>query len=118
MAAAGGARERATDDDRGADDTAGGATAGGADDTAGGAAAGGADDAATAALGVVVWSAEGTETIEIPAPAAGGALFAAQGIVSITVWVTVEASSVIVVIGAAPWAKTVVVKKENWLERP
>lgn len=45
--------------------------------------------------------------------AAVAAADAVQGIVNITVWVTVEASSVMVVVGAAPEAKTVVVRKEN-----
>lgn len=86
-------------------------------------AAGGGAEAATEA--VVVRRLGGTETIETPAPAAAleaagaaaGALEAAmQGIVSITVWVTVDASSVIVVVPGVPEAKTVVVKKEKALE--
>lgn len=38
---------------------------------------------------------------------------AAHAMVTMTVWVTVEARAVIVVVGAAPLAKTVVVRKER-----
>lgn len=80
--------------------------------------------AAAAAVCVVVRKLAGTETIEIPAPAAAapvaceaaaGGAAAMQGMVNMTVWVTVTGSAVIVVVPGAPEAKTVVVKKEKAL---
>lgn len=103
----------------------------------GGLFAGGVAPGAAASEGVVVCKLEGTATLITPtpaplpppafacpvplldpAPAAGAAAgfcaagLAAQGWVTNTVCVTVEGSKLIVWVGAAPWAKTVLVR--NW----
>lgn len=87
--------------------------------------------AAGLADGVVVCRFVGTGTTVRPTPPEPAALapagftapgfaatpppLAAQGMVTRTVCVTVSASAVMVVVGAAPAAKTVVVKKEKAL---